>query len=440
MDKHAHYEQSYKIFGYFWGLGVEHETYLKTNADRVFTSLKDRLRPERYSVAYYDAYCPAQLSAALERELATGALRVPVLLNSHSFTHCDLHGHHRTTYEKVPKPNPHYSNATLLEWAQARSQWLRTSRGYTWDGDAVEFITQNFYRATVGQVLQELRTLQEDFVRELNALPRQGVLAQYGPLQLAFPRNEPWAVYATNPANVAMFNNGTMHINVTLPTRLGAGCRPLWPARFLAQHRQLARLVQWLEPLWVAVHGSGDPFSAQSPLFARGSQRLAVGRYVALGTYDTEVMPAGKLLQIPREPWPWYTSLAAAYQPLAMCGLDLNYNKHFAHGLELRFFDQLPLEALREVLLQVAVLMDVACDKRTDVPNPTRDACWGTMAEAALLRGSEWQVEIDQLEALFAVLRITEQPETSLSAVEALEKIFRLLEPRRAFCWDELTS
>jgi hypothetical protein len=421
LPKHERYASAYRRLGWYWGLGVEHETYIATAHRRTIRTFEGALRPERYSVNYYAAYRPEALTAALADVLATATadssgLSVPVLMNSHSWTHCDVMGEHRTTYERQPKPNPKYAGKTLADWAAEHSDWLRDEMGraYMWDGDTVEFMTQDFYCATVERVLGELAAVEERFVAELGRLPRRGVLAAYGPFRLAAPENAPWATYLTAPRSVAMFNNGTIHVNVTLPTRLGWNRQPLWPRAFLEQHRALARLIQWLEPLWIAVYGSGDPFATGAAprvaeRFAAGSQRLAVSRYIGVGTFDTEAMPTGKILQIPRAaagPLPWYDWLATratGYAPLDVIGLDLNYSKHWAHGLELRFFDQMPAAALRKVLEGVVVLCDVAralWRRRGGIPDPRSVRVWQEAAGWALWEGAGWSVAPDFLNAL----------------------------------------
>ena len=452
LPKHARYGSDYRRFGYYWGLGVEHETYIATSQTRTVRSFDAAaLKSERYSVNYYAAYKQPALQSALQATLAdaSGALVVPVLMNSHSFLNCDVYGEHRTTYERVPKPNGRFAGQTLGNWTQSYSAWLRDEydRSYVWDGDTVEFITQRFYRATVADVMAELRATEERFVSELGRLPRTGVLAAYAPLRLSAPANPGWATYLTNPRAVSMFNNGTFHVNVTLPTRLGWDRRPWSFADFTDKHRRLARLVQWLEPLWIAVYGSGDPFSKPNEEividvsgFAAGSQRLAVSRYIGVGTFDTVTMPRGKILQIQRSaagPLPWYDWLHArtAYAPLDVIGLDINFNKHWSHGLELRFFDQMPLADLETVIRQVVVLMDVALTGR-DVPDPRQNTLWSQAVGSALLEGPAWLLRPEQMGAICTALGIAAEAKEPMSPADALAWLFeRGLLGMRGYCW-----
>ena len=97
LPKHERYGSSYKRFGWFWGLGVEHETYLITSQTRRLTSFDAAtMKPERYSVNYYKNYKEEPLRLALAEALvaANGCMTVPVLLNCHSLTNCDVFGEH----------------------------------------------------------------------------------------------------------------------------------------------------------------------------------------------------------------------------------------------------------------------------------------------------------------------------------------------------------
>jgi hypothetical protein len=448
LPKHERYGAAYKRFGWFWGLGVEHETYLISSQTRKITTFDAAtMKPERYSVNYYKNYKeePLQLALADAVSAAGGSMIIPVLLNCHSLTNCDVFGEHATTYERQPKPNPKYTGTPMFDWACQHSPWLRAQMGkvFMWDGDTVEFMTQNFYCATVDSVMRELEEGERQFEKEMAHLPKTGVLVAYGPLRLASPKNEPWATHLTNPRAVSMFNNGTFHINVTLPTRLNWNYRPLRQAKFRQQHQRLARLIQWLEPLWIAVYGSGDPFVTASPThgaqFAAGSQRLAVSRYIGLGTFDTDTMPVGKILQIPKVAgaYPWYDWLHArtAYAPLDIVGLDLNYSKHGAHGLELRFLDQMPFGSLRAIMEQVVVLCDVAVEQGWDIPKPQESHQWILGAGASLYEGAGWRVVPEFMNAVCRALRIPSGCKEPMWASQALTWVFQRLEPRKAYCW-----
>jgi hypothetical protein len=449
LPKHIKYKGSYRAFDYYWGLGVEPETDMKTTQTKDITSFEGAMKPERYSVNYYAVYKPEPLKEALAKyiSLEGGTLKVPMLVNSHSMTHCDVYNIHKTTHEKIPKSNPAFDGKTFWEWMSEIAPWFKVNLDacFTWDGDTVEFMTQRFYKATVKECMTELRHITDRFEKELKALPRKGFLSGYGPLSLAMPRNEPFAVYVTNLRNVAMFNNGTLHINLTLPTRLGWTRKPLCWKGFVERHRRLARLIQWLEPVLIAVYGSGDPLSIVSDRYAAGSQRVAVSRYIGIGTFDTEKMTAGKVLTLKRAglgPMPWYDWLAERtdYIQLDLVGMDMNFNKHGAHGLELRFFDQMPYDMLEALLEKLVLVMDASLVLGS-IEDPRKNKIWSSMAGVALLDGKGWQLNVEQLDTLYSVFQIKDViSKEPLYVEDVWKKLCGYLERYKGKCWKAMMT
>jgi hypothetical protein len=290
--------------------------------------------------------------------------------------------------------------------------------------------------------MKELRSITERFNKELGSLPKQGFLVAYGPLKLAMPVNEPFAIHLTNLRNVAMFNNGTLHINLTLPTRLGWNAAPLWKKQFIKRHQILARLIQWLEPLFVALYGSGDPLAEVSDRYAKGSQRVAISRYIGIGTFDTETMPTGKILQLPRGTIPWYDRLVEQtdYLALEKIGLDLNFQKHGAHGLELRFFDQMPYESLEKVLKELVLVMDYSMSLK-DAENPVKNPVWQRMATAGILEGGDWMLQVEEIQQLCWIFKLTGfSAKEPMGVAEVMEILFQHLLNFRGFCWKSMVD
>ena len=346
LPKHGRYQVAYKKNEVFWGLGIEHEFYLETGQyDTV--AIDDIIlhnKPERYSVRYNTIYNEDLYEKALlDIGQQLPELTIPILYNAYSWLKTDISDQHKTTYTKVPRPNPAFSGHTIHELLCKSSDWLKENHdvAYTFDGDTFEIMTQEFYRATVEECIKEYVCARRRFVEEIQYNSGGALLNTR-----IMGRNYPFSRYKTNPANIAMFNNGTVHINITLPTRLNEDGRiAAWP-RFVDQHRSLARAIQWIEPLWIAVYGAADPLAASKQWgsnFSAGSQRGAVARYIGIGTYDTEEMPRGKILQkdVSSGMYPWYDTFygrCGGYKRLDKIGMDINFNKHPNHGLELRFF------------------------------------------------------------------------------------------------------
>jgi hypothetical protein len=442
LPKHVKYKDIYRPFDYFWGIGVEHETYLQSSAQNIYNSFAERLKPERYSVSYYKAYKQGSLYEAMKQVLP---IQAPVLLNAYAMIHTDVFGEHATLFQRGSPPNPKYNGKSLFEWICEHSEWISENydKSFVFDGDTIEFITQDFYKTTVDRVISELTELEQRFIAEIQKLPQRGIFQEIGPFTLV-KQNEPWASYTTNPGSIAMFNNGTLHINVTLPTLLNWSCKPMNQSNFIEKHRILARLIQWIEPLWVALYGSPDPFTRYAKLedkYAAGSQRLAVSRYIGLGTFDTSIMPTGKILQIPKGDLPWYTALhdKTEYEPLEVIGLDLNFNKHWAHGLEIRIFDQIPFPQLKDVLHQVVLLMDTSLTLTT-VVDPRESIEWQRAATEALYRGSATQFEPEMTNQLCKVLGLNYEVKGNLTPKEQMKLLMEELDFKKGFCWSRMIT
>jgi hypothetical protein len=451
LPKHNKYQTSYKRFDTYWGFGIEHETYIKTSQTKTFTTFEENMKPERYSVSYYTNYKDEKkLKDTLQKlidEQKDKKVVVPILLNSHSFTHTDKYGIHKTTFEKLPKVNKQFEGETFFEWCCKHSSWLKENyeKGFMWDGDSIEFINQKFYKVTLQSVLNELKDVEKRFVDELAKLPKQGLLIAYNPLLLTSPSNPPFATYYTNPKNISMFNNGTFHINITLPTRLGFW-NPKEPSNwpiFEEKHRRFARCIQWIEPLWIAVYGAGDPLANYSDEFAKGSQRVAVSRYIGLGTFDTDTMPRGKILQLKRKdcpPMPWYSSLykKTSYTELDDIGLDINFNKHGAHGLELRFLDQMSFEDLEKVCKDIILVGDFSLTQK-NIINPRNSPLWQKAAEEALLNGKEWILEPAFMNLVCLVFQVKECFKESMGVNDFLIFLMSKL-PKNGICWQKMVN
>jgi hypothetical protein len=180
-----------------------------------------------------------------------------------------------------------------------------------------------------------------------------------------------------------MFNNGTYHINITLPTALGMKDKNRLPSildyrKFKEDHRKFIRFIQWLEPFIVGVFGTSDPLSKVSPLYSKGSQRCAVSRYIGLCTYDTNAMPTGKFVTVPIKnvrgselPFWWYRKYhsESGYVMLDEVGMDISFRKHYNHGVEIRFLDWVPASKLQIILEFYVYLADLSLDSTINLPD-----------------------------------------------------------------------
>lgn len=438
MDpKHDRYSESIVPGEVFWGIGVENETYLQLKCTLQSPDLfKDRKR-ERYSVNYWSQYKPEQLEAALQ-SLDTST-PLPVLLNSHSFLKCDRHGEHKTTYTTNPRPNPKYRGTSLFEDLSGVCPEIfgdgQKDVWWTFDGDTIEFMTQQYYCAKLEDVIEELIQAKQAWLHGFRTAIKQ--FSDRERILHAVPQwpthNFGFAAMATNRTHVAIFNNGTYHLNLTMPTCLDKeGNIADWDL-FEHRHQKASRLFQWITPFLVAKWGSPDPLSQINRQYPAGSQRLTASRYVSVGTYDTKTMPRGKLLikpasELPYKTW-WshlYANTRCGYAPLETLGFDINFNKFRNHGLEFRIFDWFPEAGLEEVLRLLIWMLDVA-DSYTSVPIPQESEAWNRVMESCLWNGVDACLSPADCAAFRTVLGISSLQPLPWGGLTAMDVYTRLV-------------
>ncbi len=286
-DKHQLYKNKYPSNTIFWGLGIENELYLEFEKHILIDKkilIKNHKR-ERYSVDYYSSYSSKSITRAfeyLENKVEQDYL-CPILLNSHSFTKTDKNNNSKTTYEKVPKPNKKFQGKTLIEFLEEKDEYFKLNNdcGWIFDGDTIELVTLNFSNAKLYKVIKELEANKSIFISKINKIFKsEQIFREYGKINF-ISQNYPFAMYMTNLNNVSMFNNGTLHYNITLPTKLDQDKNIVNKKQFVQIHKEAIKIIQWFEPLLITVYGSGDPFSKCEDfefkkLFSPVSQRCAV--------------------------------------------------------------------------------------------------------------------------------------------------------------------
>jgi len=447
-EKHTRYLINYKANDLFWGIGIENETYLQFTKPFAHPTagIHTNHRPERYSVNYYMGLNPdykedMKLLFPIEKNYH----EIPIYINSHTFQSTDVSGNHRTTYEKVPKPNPLFKGQTIHEVLAEADPIQFGSKykvNYTFDGDTIEFMTQNFYKTTVKNVINELVEEKRTFLKSLNAaFKEKGIFKEYG--SVIYPRrNEPFVTYLTNPKNIAIFNNGTYHINITLPTQLGPDSMPLDNNGFIQQHKNLIRYIQFIEPFIIALYGTPDPFAKVSTKYSKASQRCAVSRYIGIGTYDTDMMVTGKILNSPVEDYSqscldywWYYEYTKSsnYIPLPKIGVDINFRKHGVHGIEIRFLEWFPEHRLEPLMTFLIHLCDFSL-KYGDPGNPIVEETWNAFVINVLKNGPETVLEDDVYVMFQQLFNLAPQNKRNINDVFSLIEKAVLME--KGLCVD----
>ena len=399
-DKHKKYEVHYKPDQIFFGFGIETEYYLEFENEIKFDRVKfiQNHKKERYSVDYYSNY---KLDPASFFEKVKYNNKLPLLFNAHSMTLTDRHNQPKTKYTTRNEKNPLFDGETLWEFCKKNNDYLLMNfdKTFTFDGDTIEIMTVDFYNKSIKDVLEEHSLSRKNLIDNLNKVfVENNIFHEYGRIDF-MKKNHPFAVHLTNINNVAMFNNGTIHINITLPTKLDNNSKIENKLNFIEKHKNFIRLIQYLEPILLCVYGTRDPFSEYDDAFSSSSQRCAISRYIGIGTYDTNYMKTGKILQesadnivVAKEEWGWYNRYyrTCGYNRLDKLGMDINFNKHYNHGVEIRFFDFIPHEKYEELCKFIQWLTFISSKKLFDNPIYCRD--WNDMAIHSLTEGPRWEL------------------------------------------------
>lgn len=426
LPKHEKYIQSYKSNEIFWGLGIENETYLQLGfTEKKARFLKTNHKRERYSVDYWTIYKDHCENRTLTNwvdslpDKEETPVKLPVLMNAHSLLSTDSYGNHKTTYEHAPKPNPAFGGKTLYENLCEKAPAVFKDQkeiSWTFDGDTIEFMTQNFYNTKMEDVIDELLCLKRGWLEAFNMgiqmIERELLLHT----TFKFPtKNHGFALFLTNRQNLAIFNNGTYHFNLTIPSQLGVDATIQDFALFQKQHQAAAQMFQWITPLLVAKFGSPEVLASlgSSSIFPKGSQRLCVSRFVSCGTYDTESMIPGKILQIENNTGQheWYDSIydnpSIGYVRLAKIGVDINFHKHLNHGLEFRIFDEFPETEIPNLFRLLIWMCDEALS-RSQIENPKKNTEWNNVLSRAVLEGHDASLTENECKIFSTILKLPE--------------------------------
>ncbi|XWV25571.1 hypothetical protein QJ856_gp0183 [Tupanvirus deep ocean] len=368
-EKDLKYLKFYKPNDIYWGLGLENESYfiIKDPIEKTGSHIKKNRKRERYSVDYNNNYDQEKLTKYLDKIfLDSDIYQIPEYLNSHAIHKTDINGEHQTLYTPEKLPNSKFNGKTLHDLMKEANDMFESDfeNNYVFDGDTIEFITQNFYKITVNQCIEELVSYKKMFLQNINKF-----MESCGLPIVDFPRvNYGLVQFTTNTSNIATFNNGTYHINVTIPTKLDDNANIADPTLFEKQHKNAIRLLKWLEPLMISIYGSPDVFSFEDDgKYSAGSLRLTASRYISIGTYDTVLMKKGKLLQDSKTNMhvylykkSWYNQIykMTDYIQGDQIGYDINYSKHYNAGIEFRILDYFPEEALMDIMNFIILLLD----------------------------------------------------------------------------------
>lgn len=423
LEKHQRYLNIYKPGDLYWGVGIENECYLEFSKRKTvpLSFIKNNGRRERYSIDYFTNYYDNIYRESLDYTFNKSNYDLPVMMNAHSFLNCDINNQPKTLYTKNSENNPNYSGKSLFEYLQEKNQYFvdEYNKSFVFDGDTVEFISQKFYKATINDSIDELIELKKNFNYQLQKTFRENNLFyDYGEISIS-TNNNPFAIFLTNSKNYNIFNNMTYHLNFTMPTKLDSKSKIENRAKFTKDHSNAIRAIQWIIPLFIAKYGSGDILRHPNKYLTLSSQRCALSRYIGVGTYDTNKMIPGKILQINTDEsyihkynGNWYKKYYehSGYKALNYIGMDFNFNKHKNHGIECRIFDYFPEVYLEEVMKFIVYLLDFSLD--IDVLEPASNKEWNELVYNIIIHGNQYRITNNILETYSRLFSINFEDNT----------------------------
>jgi alanine dehydrogenase len=354
-------------------------------------------------------------------------LTYPVYINAHTFQKTDIHLEHKTLYTKTPTPNVLFIES-LHDILLRENNFYKKSydTSFVFDGDSIEFITQNFYNATVNSCVEELISTKKQFLTECSPF-----FKKWGWDSIHFPdHNYGLATFlSTNKQNLAVCNNGTYHINITLPTLIKNGTI-INKNKFIYQHLQFVKCIQMIEPLIVACYGTPDVFSLANKTnsfnYSMGSLRVTLSRYISLQTFDIDSPVNGKLLLLNRsnDPTYWYNQLHdMPYQINNNIGADINFNKFKNHGIEMRFLDWFPEEYLADVMNFFVLLAQHSISLETISFDKMK---YQTIIKNCVSKGAIYLLSVEESNLILKDLQL-EQVNHSMSSFQLLLYITDIL-------------
>lgn len=415
---------------YYWGIGLENETYMQFEESLIVSGafIQEKIGCERYSIDYRKCYKSGVLASVLEGGFDTSKnYSVSRMINSHSLDKVDLNYQHKTIASTNPLvDNPEYLGKSILEnfleTQPYNIQSMLTQKNnpmgsVNFDGDSIEFVTKYFENRTIPDSCDELAATKKLFIDKIN---ESAVLKE----KLSFPDyNIGLNMFMSNQENIVLFNNGTYHFHITLPTLTENSRIVDYPA-FEAKHANAIYLLQWFEPLFIATLGSPDIMQVISEKyqlkekFAGGSMRNAMSRYTGVGTFN-KVMAKGKiltyqveefrkLLKFSKEENIWWRDQiesALDYELLADIGLDFNQEKMYQSGFEFRSFDEFPASYLNDVLLAIIVI----CEHSLNLPDVSwghDSVVWNNLVFKALKNGYLTEINKEEKQEILDLLHL----------------------------------
>lgn len=336
-----------------------------------------------------------------------------------------------------------------------------------------EFVTSKFKNATVGGCVAELQHKERLFAQVTHLLYDTSLKqCRYGAWPLIITKSTDGddakdkhvaevaaAKKGAKPKAVVLCQdyNGSYHINITLPVAE--------KTKFYDAHLAAMKMLQWMEPLFVAAWGQPSVFSfGDSWRYVEGSERMISNDHSRMGTRslsmqspnDHSRMGTAKQLlgtmaergaaparvvkkkvqrYVDREAdapvtIPVYlrnTERVVNTVPAATYGADFRRGQKEPFGFEFRILDHFPTDHLPDIMHVLLLVCDQSAgvDPRT-IPDPQANSDWNEVARTVMLEGWNAQVTAPQILAFTQALNLDirgQMPKTAWDLFRLLVKM-----------------
>lgn len=341
-------------------------------------------------------------------------------------------------------------------------------------GPYPEFVTSNFKRVTVGQCVRELVDKEGTFQKLTRFLYGQTLKqCRYGAWPFIFtsnledydkktatPKVDTAAPQPDKPQKLRLTEdyNGSYHINVTLPVQ----------TNFFSGHLAAMKMLQWMEPLFVAVWGQPSVFSFADGnngggwRYTEGSQRMVNNRFSRMGTRSLVKAPGETARQLlrtmkqrsadPERPIkkpvkiPRYVDRKKAppttvpvYLPTVeyvmmaqpsgeSYGADFRRGQKEPFGFEFRILDHFPPKYLPDILHILLLVCDQSAGADPDsIPDPQTNTDWNDLSKLVLMEGWNADVTTPQILAVTQALNLEVHEPVPRTAIGLFSVILDLL-------------
>lgn len=423
-------EKKEEINELYWGIGIENESYLQfeEKCKILGKDMKKMISRERYSIDYRENYKQDKLNNIINEIYEDNKYyEIIQMINSHTLDKMDKNFEHKTLYNKNIEKNKNFNGNTILEeWYEYDkelkiifSDWNKKNGNVFFDGDTFEFITKDFYNKKIEDVIKELNNTKEIFLYKINKFIKEKRIFNLGKIE--YPIYNPGLnIFLSMKDRIVLFNNGTYHFHITLPTKL-INHKIYDLEKFRSIHNKAIYLLQWFEPLYIITLGSPDIFSLfdKNINLSSGSMRNTISRYISLGTYNKE-FSKGKLLQINIDDfrnklnykkndniW-WRDRIEKKLDynlPSNLIGLDFNIEKYYQSGFEFRIFDYFPNDILSDVLYSILLICEHSCNIN-DIPWCSNNPNWNNLIYNSLINGYKTTITSDEISTYLYILNI----------------------------------